>query len=346
MTILGQLMAALRKYIQQLGKTSHRLCKELYHNTILLMISGSILGFVLALLIFFWENLPFVKGAALVDCQGCHLKTTIGIFNQLPDFLTWVLLFTLHTGVSLALGFAAIQKIRVNTLGHFKIGAPEIISSLALVLLMVVISSMSYVIPFNSGKYYDWPRTPLNHQWIKLVLLLAISILSASCAVLGLILIGCIARKHSLPEPTKESIKIYFDLKEQMEVYLMITGYILTSGLITVYFLKETEKALGLSLLLDDHGLALFGLLFTIFIGITFIPCKLSLSEMGRKIASRQTGPAPENPTELKTWVESNEAIEKYLQLKFDAVETLRYAIPVLSPILSTLLPVWFGHKA
>jgi len=83
---------------------------------------------------------------------------------------------------------------------------------------------------------------------------------------------------------------------------------------------------------------------FTIFIATTFLPCKIALSEFGKKIAENTTGSVPQDPAALKLWIDNNESLDKFLQLKFDFIETLKYAIPVLSPVLSTLLPGFFGH--
>ncbi|XHR96168.1 hypothetical protein ACFJIV_05660 [Mucilaginibacter sp. UC70_90] len=324
------------------------------------MISGFIAGFLTALVIFFFENIIGLSGDALIPLRYplktpliitkkiagkitvTKITTTVigthAIMNELPEFFTWIMLFTIHTGAAVALGLAAYQKLRKN-FNTSQIDQKEVVISLILVLLMMIISSTSYIVPFNSGGYYHWPAIPLNHMWPKIILLLAISISAAGVSVLGLILSGCACMKLVREEFQENIIERYFELKEAMECFLMITGYILSSGMITVYFFMATEKDLNMAKYFDIHGLTLFGLMFTVFIATTFIPCKLLLSDLGRAIIIKQMGAMPATTAELKTWIETSEGMEKYLQLKFDAVETIKYAIPVLAPILSSFLP-------
>ena len=324
----------------------------IYKNPVLFMITGAIFGFISALLIFFFENIPGMGGDALKPIEipikiaghpnAVRKIETIGMLNSLPEFFTWIMLFTIHNSIAIALGLAAFQKLKSFNL--LSIGKTEISISLFLVLVMMVISSTSYIIPFDSGKYYNWPVIPLNHQWLKIIILLAISITAAGISVLGLILSACACIKLATEDLANDAVQSYFRLKESIERFLMITGYILSSGMITVYFFMATEKSLNKEKTFDIHSLTLFGLLFTIFIAITFIPCKLLLTDFGRSIVNKQLGKPPRGTDKLKAWIETSEEMEKYLQLKFDAVETLRYAIPVLAPILSSFLPGIFKH--
>jgi hypothetical protein len=316
---------------------------KFWQNSVLSMITASIIGFLAALLIFFFED--FIGGNAMLPCPGCHVASVRGVFNAYPDFLTWVLLFVIHTSAAVALGTVAFQCVRFKTLKEFSVPRSEITLSFILVMVMMIVSSTSYIFPFNLGGYYKWPISPLNHQWFKIVLLLAISISAASIAVLGIILTGCAIRQTLATTIDASTVPVYFQLKEDLEKYLLITGYILSSGIVTVYFFMATQRSMGNGPLLDKHGVALFGLLFTIFIAITFIPTRLLLLELGRKICAGRMGPAPSDVEQVEKWVTANAAFEKYMQQKLDIIETLRYAIPILGPLLSTLIPSFFGHK-
>lgn len=127
------------------------------------------------------------------------------------------MLFIIHTGASVAPGFAAVQCIKVKTLKCFALSQHEIIISFSVIFSMILISSLSYIWPFNLGKYYDWPISPLNHQWLKIVILLGISILSASMGVEGMISTSCGVRKLLEAPRNKEDFEIYMDLKEELE---------------------------------------------------------------------------------------------------------------------------------
>ena len=317
--------------------------QKIWQNSVLLMISASIIGFLSALLIFFCEDL--FGGNAMIPCPGCHISDVHGVFNAYPNFLTWVLLFVIHTSASVALGAVAFQCVKLKTLKDFSVPRSEITLSFILVLAMMVISSTSYIFPFNLGGYYKWPISPLNHQWLKVILLLAISISAASIAVLGIILTGCAIRQTIARGIDADSVRFYFQLKEDLEKYLLITGYILSSGIVTVYFFMNTQLSMGNGPLLEKHGVALFGLLFSIFIAITFIPTRLLLLDLGKKICAGRMGPPPVEVQQLEHWLAANAGFEKFMQQKLDIVETFRYAIPILGPLLSTLIPSFFGHK-
>ena len=318
------------------------LIKNMYRNPVLIMIIGSIIGFTFALCVFFFEDSIFINGQALKPCHICGIVNMTDIFNKNTMFFTWIMLFVVHTGASLGLGLSALQSVRQTLYLNRSLFENEIYVSLALLIIMVIVSSTSYFLPFQSGHYYTWPETPLNHQWIKIFILHAVGILSASCAALGTILTGCICMKLSAEELPEDIINIYFDMKDQMEKYLMISGYILSSGMITMYFFKRTEEEMHLGYLFNDNALAILGLMFTIFMAVTFIPSKMLLLNLGKKIVLKKTGVIPTKSKELTSWVETTKSMEQLLELKFDLLETLKYSIPVLTPILSAILPAFF----
>jgi hypothetical protein len=306
------------------------------------MILGAIFGFVIGLSIMFFEDLSFVRGTAMVSCEACKIYETKGVLNKYPKFFSWIMLFVIHTSATVGLGVAALGRVIERSIKRYSVTRMEVVVSLLLVLMMMVISSTSYVLFFNIGEYYLWPETPLNHQWEKIIILLAISVISASISVLGLILTGCSCIKFGKSPNKLKMINQYFELKEEMEKYLLITGFILSSGIVTAFFLVATEQSIGLSNRFDIHALTMFGLLFTIFIVISFMPCRILLFEFGRRIVYVHMGVPPKEIDKTKEWLEANELFEKFLQLKFDLVETIKISIPVVLPVLSAFISAAF----
>ena len=272
-------------FFREKGKVLMRFISiNFFKNPVLFMICGAIAGFVLAYLIFFFEELPGIEGSALVPVPGA--EATKGILNKQPHFFTWIMLFIIHSGLAVSLGLAAYQTLRLHIEPKFPLKKGEVIVSIILVLAMVFVSSCSYIFLFNAGNYFTWPKLPLNHMWAKVILLLAISILSASIGVLGLIFIGCYCRKLVSAPISEDSIEIYNQLKDLIERFLLIIGLILSVGIVTVYFFHAAVMSLKQDNQMGPHGVAIFGLLFTIFIAISFIPTRLLLLEYGKK----QTG--------------------------------------------------------
>jgi hypothetical protein len=307
-------------------------------NPVLLMICGALIGFVLAYLIFFFEELPGVPGPSFSP-QG-NIKDTKGILTYHPKLFTWIMLFIIHTGMATALGLGAFQMLKLNILSKFTLKPFEITVSAVLVGAMILVSSASYILPFESGNYYHWPRLPLNNLWFKVILLLAISIFSAGLGVLGLIFIGCYCRKLILEQLPENAIELYNELKDYMERLLLIVGLILSVGVVTVYFFNAAIAEQNGPAQFGAHGVAIFGLLFTVFIAVSFIPTRILLADLGKKIIeSRLSSNHELATTDLKTWVETRKELEYYLEIKLNWLETLKYVVPVLGPIISSLLP-------
>ncbi len=140
------------------------------------------------------------------------------------------------------------------------------------------------------------------------------------------------------------ALEIYGKLKVQSERFLLITGSILSVGIVTVFFFHAALDELKHSELFPVQGVVLFGLLFTIFIAISFFPTRVLIIDVGRKLLEQELPkPLKASAQETKDWLLARKEMENYLQLKLDVVETLRYAIPVLGPMISSFVPGLFG---
>lgn len=317
-------------------------------NTVLLVVIGSIIGFLLAWSIFFFEDLIPHKllGNAFIVCKECNYseKDLNGILNRHPDFFLWIMLFIIHTGFSLGLGFIAFRDVKVEILSNpnYKLHRSEIATSIILCCITSVVCSLGYILPFNEGNYYAWAYTPLNHQYLKVSLMLGMDVVSGGYAIHGVILISFVCRKILETDLVgKNMISIYKHLNKSVENLLFISGAILSLGLIPVYYFFQSANSVHKANLYGLPETTIWGLLFTMFIAITFIPSKLILLRLGEKIIDKQISSRYYTNNEIDKigeWLSARNEMEKYLKLNSNPIDNIKYAITVLGPLLTSLL--------
>jgi hypothetical protein len=305
-------------------------------NPILLAVLATTLGFIIA------ERVFFIDGCINTDLVNQRVIPQ-QVFNDNPDFLTWVTLFIIHNGIAMALGGFAIYYI-ITLTRKFPISRKEIYSVFAIVLCMILTSAL-YVLKYRFSRYYHWPQSPLKNQDIKLLILLSISVICASIGVAGMLITSMCAKKsyRELAIETK-TFKKYLRLKKYLDHFSVVAGTIFSSGIITVFYFyqavnqfdKTVPQKFGLNTVI------IFGLIFSLFIACAYIPAKFSMNQIGQRIIDKATGD-PDNLLEIefKEWLEKKSMLEKTLMLDVDMPTNLKQVIPIIAPLISSIIPAF-----
>ncbi|MFY0527423.1 hypothetical protein ACN28I_31180 [Archangium gephyra] len=86
-----------------------------------------------------------------------------------------------------------------------------------------------------------------------------------------------------------------------------------------------------------------FGIYFTAFLAIIYLPASKTLSEAGEALAARLVPPSPGAHTPWKHWSEERQAVRTYLGLEGSALQELQQGLTLLSPFIASLSTLLLG---
>ena len=307
-------------------------------NPIVLVICGIIFGFLFA------EQILFFDGG--INVELCQKMGILDVFTKVPVFLTWITLFIVFTSSSTAIGIISIKNIievsRQYSLSRKNIAAIYVLIMTAGTGVFLYILRLKHFEPANR-----WPASPLKNQDVKLFILFAYNTSMSALGVVGMIIIGMAALCETAKQITANAVTNYFKLIKQLNNLLLMSGFVLSSGVIIIYLFYKVVAALGAKegVTFNSEPAILFGLLFTLFIAGSYIPVKFLLNEFGRSIKRSYIGEAPlKLDPDLKIWFDNKIAMEKYLALEVSATSTTLQLMPILAPILASVIPHLFSH--
>jgi len=318
--------------------------KRFFTTPVILVVLATIFGFAFADLVLF-------SGCDDgIDIAFCQKMGIVNVFNTVPLFLIWVTLAILFTGLATAIGIISLKSI-LEMRREYKIAGKDIAAIFILTLAMGV-AGMGFIFKLkdfsNSAQhFYVWPVSPLKNQDVKLFVIFAYNTAMSALGVAGMIVTGIVASRETAKKITPETVLDYFKLKRRLTNLLLMSGVVLSSGVIIVYLLYVIVSSINVqhSKMFDPDCAILFGLLFTLFVSASYMPAKFLLNGLGRAIKSSYIGEPPlQLEPDLKKWFDNKAAVEKYLELEVTATSATLQLMPILAPILTSVIPHLFRH--
>lgn len=319
-------------------KDFSRLLSPLY-----VIISGS-LGMLITFIILFY------KFPNALDEAG--LK-----FVSRPEYVIWAFLHSILSSVititiiplwSMLFGFVKDQ-LKTETADEKRKSVNSLVFS-GIILTTIIFSVLGFITALSS-RYFDVsPHIPDN-LYNRFYFIYGYTTLSSLPALLGILSIHTATQKISnmidFPDQTKKKL---FDLRDNLlryrsllQLYLLIVGIILSMASITgigyraIFVGLEAE---GIEYFPVSHAL-IFGLFFTIFLLLVYVPVHLTLTETSRKL---RDAICPITSIEtLQEVMPLRKQLDEMLQINVDMMDSFKHGFMTLAPFVSSLFASIIG---
>lgn len=305
--------------------------KFLKSNINQVMICAGVLGYVLMIFLFFFEE---IFGGDAIQYEGSREL----FFNKNPAYLLWLSIMLLQGALWFILIFPAtaiILRIK-NELGkEFSLLKTFVV----LILVLILITTVGRLTIFS---YLTDPTSSFNHHFIKMQIFTSIARAVGIYFLAGIVLLGrkCIRNI----EVSDFDIADYRRLRSYQDILLNFTAIILSLGVITSILFNKA--------ILIQHNnsfekfppefVITFGLLNTLVILIFYLPNYFIMQDYGRRIVESKYPLEKENKEILTANFENQNSLSKNLRLDLTFTESVKKTLLILSPLLSSLLPRFF----
>ncbi len=305
--------------------------RSLKSNINLVMIGAGGLGFVLIIILFFFEDI--FGGSALLLEDGQKQ-----FFNQHPAYLIWFTFMALQGALWCILLFPAtaiILRIRRETGNKFKL----IIAFLFLLIILLLITTAGRMLIFP---YLVVPDTYINHQDIKLQTFASLARGVGLYFLAGIVLIGRKCLKNI--EMKDFDITDYKKLRSYQDALLNFTALVLSLGVITSILFHNAWRSQNPENTSDFplEFVISFGLLNTLVMAIFYLPNYFIMHQYGTRILESKFPLENEGKEIIPANFKNQNILSKKLQIDLTFTESIKKTLLILSPLFSSLLPDFF----
>lgn len=126
----------------------------------------------------------------------------------------------------------------------------------------------------------------------------------------------------------------YIDIKKRMQFMLGILGSIITLSIVATILLQKSLNAKNF----PKEFVYAYGLFNTFSIALIYLPVFFNLKSLGRKFIDKEIKKAIELDTDIEKLSKQKQFYEQLFELNEDYLSIGKNAIPILAPLLSTLL--------
>jgi len=306
-------------------------------NPLYVIVTGS-LGVFIALTLFTW-NYP-----APGDTKG-------QVFVATNAFAVWVFLLAVLCCLLTVMIIPAwgmligLFRNRISAEGaDLRRRAIVVLSLESVFLAIVVFSVLQLIDSFRTGFQFE-DYVPRGHGE-RMTFMYAYAFLTTLPALLGMALIHILARHlsekiESAGRTESQLFPLIAELlpcRTLLQNYLTIVGIILslipitTAGLRTILIALDPQNEQSFPI----TNAILFGLVFTIFLLLVYVPAHLALTETSRKLRDRLC-PLDSLAT-LKEDMEQRKALDDLLQTNIGIAQNLKAGFITLSPLIASLI--------
>lgn len=280
-----------------------------------------ILSIIIPCCIFFYEN--FNGG-----CSFGNDSKPITFFLSNPTWLIWLFMAFIQITFCINIIPFLIFKI-MGLLSRFKFDNKELWKYIILVVLFFLATLLPNLIAGHTHICDFVKSNFVYHFSVKIYILIGFGYLAVLVCIFALLLLNSI-----LVKGIKDNFQDYIYLKDRLIIIINILGVILTTSTIATGIL---HKAVNNENVFPAEFVFLYGLFNTFFIALIFLPVYFKLNNMGKIIVENKLKKIPSN-TEAKTFLEEKKTLEELFQTKEDYISILKKVIPILAPLLTSLL--------
>jgi hypothetical protein len=280
-------------------------------------------------------------------------------FIARPAALLWFL--TIVAQVSLWLIAATLVARRIGYL-HKEVGTNGRGRPLpAVVALGLFILAVSFLISFDWSwwPFASLPDYPLANRSIKIALLYAFGVPLTLVPVYGVLLVHARGKSlvalqegngRSTDDVRREHLVTFFDLREDLRLFLIAAGAIVFLATLSVGALRSAILAAApedkkLAATFPAEYVLVYGLFFSLVLAAIYVPTYGVVRRLGEAIRNALLTKLTATPTskQFRDWHEERTSLDKALGLDAGALSGFKagafIAAPLLASIVSLLLP-------
>jgi len=306
--------------------------KFLKSNINLVMICSGVLGYIIIIGLFFFEDIFTATHSINTGNKPTNL-----FYNYHPAYLLLMACAILQGVVWCIFIFPAtaiISRIKKELGNGYRIWPTILV--LLLALFMVIIASKATIF-----QYLSPPVSPYKHHGVKNMFFIGTAILMGFYFLLGIVMVGrkCLQKM----EQKDYDVSDYTRLRSYQDLLLNFTGVILSLGVISsILFHRAFIEAGGEAYQYPPEFSLMFGFFNTLLMLIFYLPNYFIMLDYGKRIVTRKYPLEKENEEIIKENLDNQNNLSKNLKLDLTFPELLKKAMIILSPLLSTLLPKFF----
>lgn len=298
-------------------------------NLSLLMIFSGVVGYILIVCLFFYEDL-FLGLNSIKDIPGIERKMA---FNYKPFYMLWLAVIFVQPAIWAILLFPATAII-LNLKEELKPYKHFYISFILLIAIFAVFIIFTRITVY---KYFQLPLSILENHLFKLQVFTFIGQFVGLYILFGAVLISKICFINIYEK--KFDILIYRKLKSSLDIIINFTGVIFSLGIIGSIILNKS---------LDDKAaypgefVISFGIMNSLIILLVYLPAHFQLLNYGQQIIDYKYGfDKTLDESEIDLLNKQND-LSKNLNLSIGLTQTFKTAFVILSPVISGLIPKLF----
>ncbi|HYV94572.1 MAG TPA: hypothetical protein VE978_22555 [Chitinophagales bacterium] len=302
---------------------------SLQTNINLLMIFAGVLGYVIILLLFFFENI--FTNAPAINTNGEQQNL---FYNNHPTYLLLLANAMLQGVVWCILIFPAtaiISRIKNEFGTEYRIWPTFVV--LLIAFLIVAITSIASI-----SHYLSPPASPYNHGGVKDLLFISTALLMGLYFLLGIVMVGrkCLDKM----EHRDYDVSDYRRLRGYQDLLMNFTALILTLGVISsILFHKAFIESGSEAKLFPPEFSIMFGFINTLLLLIFYLPNYFIMLDYGKRIIENKFPIENEKKEVILVNVENQNNLSKSLKVDLTVTESIKKTLLILSPLLSGLLP-------
>jgi|GEM_PF-3038432 len=338
-------------------KTSERNSTRVLVKTFLFAFGG----FVLAMYLFFLHNRDFIEGrdysffinelgrvpltaeakAQVLAMQAKTISPNFRPFQESPSLIIWMLVQII--GLTFA-GAIAYESWLI----YKKMKRVFNVQLRGISVFIFCIVLLGVFLPGLLSSNYRHQLFPTIHSFdFKLSVITAVHAVGAGFCMVCLVLTGNMAFNLRKRMPELSAIDYYATLHQMQMRVLFMLGIQLTIGIIATAVMREVHIELyGASQkFIEKEGVAYYGIFYTFLIAVFFIPARRELIQFGYRIVDKECGKRPKEGQEWRSWMEEREVLVKLFKLELSFKELLEWAVPVLAPLVASVLPEMLRSK-
>ncbi|AKJ00392.1 Hypothetical protein AA314_02018 [Archangium gephyra] len=175
--------------------------------------------------------------------------------------------------------------------------------------------------------------------------MLACGMLSVHIQLVGRPLRNPSSAEETATESLEREVLRYQQLRAQLKRCLGFAGTIISVSILTVSAFNNvlTQAAPPQPDVLPSMAAMSFGIYFTGFLAIVYLPASKTLSEVGEALAAQLVRRSPGARATWKQWSEEQQAVRTYLGLEGSALQELQQGLALLSPFVASLSALILG---
>ncbi|ASS47804.1 MAG: hypothetical protein A3D31_18745 [Candidatus Fluviicola riflensis] len=329
--------------------------KELYSQKhIFWAVSLSLMGTALAVLLYFYfpSDKPFYFDSESLNARVSpeyieemrafnKVSLTYSPFSACPSLPIWLILLIFCFTISPVLILESTRAFR--KLRHtFNYPIRRILWLLSI--LGAGMATLVFVPRLLSSQMNIHLYPPIHDFSTKLGISVLITTVASVLGLLVILITGNIAYNHRKRLPNKETISRYYVLHQLQMRFLKIIGALISLASLTTYFMQQIHLDLyGKDQpFINSQGVATEGIFYTFILALFFIPARTELQRFGNYIVDQELGKRPKEGESWQNWAAERESMLQTFGLKTSWKDLTGWAIPLLSPLISSVLPEQF----